>query len=297
MQINLEGIKIAVMGGDARELALLEELAGFGARVNVVGLPLKGRITGVFTYSDPEECLAGVDAVVLPVPGINERGFLYCSLAEQPLAFTEELAAKIPANIPVFVGVARPQLTGIASKAGLRLIELMKMDEVAILNSIPTAEGALQMAMEMLPITIHGCTALVLGFGRTGVTLSRLLGAMGAKTMVAARRPEYLARITEMNLTPVPFKHMVDYLGEADVIFNTVPAPVLTGEVLEKVSPEAVIIDLASAPGGVDYQKAESMGVKAVLAPGLPGKVAPKTAGKILARVITRLLMEESAGS
>lgn len=297
MQQNLEGIRIAVLGGDARELVLLEELVASGARVNVIGLPVNKGTTGVVPCRDPGECLLDVKAVILPVPGINEKGLLHCTLAEQPLALTEELMAKIPANVPVFVGIARPLLVQMASRRNLRLIELMKLDEVAILNSIPSAEGAVQMAMEMLPITIHGSSAFVFGFGRTGMTLARLLGAMGARIRVVARKQEHLARITEMNLVPVAFKQVAETLGEADVIFNTIPAQVLTGEVLEKMSPEAVIIDLASAPGGTDFRMAETLGIKAVLAPGLPGKVAPKTAGRILARVITRFLVEEMAGS
>lgn len=297
MQINLKGMAIAVLGGDARELALLEDLAAAGAVVKAAGLPAEVIPDGISYFSEPEACLAGARAVILPVPGMNEKGYLYCPLAAQPLAFTGDLAARFPPGIPVFVGVAGPALAKIAASSGLRLIELMKMNEVAILNSIPTAEGAVQMAMEMMPITIHGSSAFVLGFGRTGATLARLLGAMGARTRVAARRPEHLARITELNLTPVPFADMPHYLGEADVIFNTIPVPVLTGDVLDRVSPGTLIIDLASAPGGVDFQKAESIGVKAVLAPGLPGKVAPKTAGRILAKVIIRLLHEEMAGN
>ncbi len=297
MKSDLKGIKVAVMGGDAREMFLVDELAATGAVVHVVGLPVTNRTAGVKLYDDPEECLLDVQAVVLPVTGINEKGILYSTLAERDISFTAELAAKIPTNIPLFVGMARPRLVDIASQVGLRLIELMKLDEVAILNSIPSAEGAVQIAMEVLPITIHGSSAYVLGFGRTGVTLSRLLGAMGARTSVVARRPEYLARIAEMNLTPVPFYKMAQNLGDADVIFNTIPALVLTCEVLKKVSPEVVIIDLASAPGGVDYQEAKNIGINAILAPGLPGKVAPKTAGSILARVITRLLADEIAGS
>ncbi len=297
MQISLDGMKIAVLGGDARELYLIEELSGRGARLSVAGLPVKGGLNRVYSCSDPKDCLDGADAVILPVPGVNENGFLYCALAEIPLPFTLELAAKFPANIPVFVGTAGRLLTEIASETGFRLIELMKRDEVAILNSIPTAEGAVQMAMEMLPVTIHGCSAYVLGFGRIGATLARLLGVMGAKTSVLARRPECLARAAELNLIPLPFKDLTLYLPEADVIFNTVPAMVLKGEVLERLSPGTVIIDLASAPGGVDFQKAESLGIKAVLAPGLPGKVAPKTAGKVLAQVISRLLTEVPAGS
>jgi dipicolinate synthase subunit A len=292
MQPNLRGVKVAVMGGDARELIVVEELASLGACVIVLGLPVKSR-PGTVVIQDPEEGLSEIQALVLPLPGIDEKGFLYSPLAERPLTLTGGWLARIPPNIPVFVGLAKPTLVQIASQKNLRLIELMKLNEVAILNSIPTAEGALQMAMEMLPITIHGCTALVLGFGRTGATLSRLLGAMGARTMVAARRPEYLARITEMNLIPIPFHELDEALDDADLIFNTVPVQVLSEKMLRKVAPETVIIDLASAPGGTDFRAAKVLGINAVLAPGLPGKVAPKTAGLILARVITRLLLEE----
>lgn len=291
---NLEGLKVAVMGGDARELVIVEELAASGAMVNVIGLPARAR-TGVATFKEQDECLLGVNALVLPVLGIDEEGLLYAPLADKPLALTDHLISMLPPNIPVFVGVARPKLVRLLENKKFRLIELMKNDEVAIYNSIPSAEGAVQMAMELLPITIHGCTAYVLGFGRTGATLARLLGAMGAKTRVAARKKEVLARVAEMNLTPIPFDKLSKSLAEADAIFNTVPSLILTEEMLNKVSPEAVIIDLASAPGGTDFQAANKLGVKAVLAPGLPGRVAPKTAGRILARVILEFLAGEMA--
>ncbi len=296
MQNNLKGMGIAVLGGDARSLIILEELVASGAVVNTAGLPADVLPAGVHYFSEPEACLAGVSAVILPVSGVNDKGQLYCPMTSQPLTFTSELAVCFPPDIPIFTGVAGPYLSKIATESGLRLIELMKLNEVAILNSIPTAEGAVQLAMEMLPITIHGSCAFVLGFGRIGATLARLLGAMGARTWVVARRPEHLARITELNLMPVPFAEMSRYLGESDMIFNTIPVPVLTGEVLDKVSSGTLIIDLASAPGGVDFQRAASIGVKAILAPGLPGKVAPKTAGRVLAKVIIRLLYEEMAG-
>jgi len=292
MRPDLRGMSIAVLGGDARELVVIEKLVSLGALIKVMGLPVKD-MPGVTAIRNPEEELAGIQALILPVPGIDDRGCLYCPLAAGPLYFNWEWLDRVQPNTPVFVGLAKPKLAQIASQKNLRLIEMMKLDEVAILNSIPTAEGAVQMAMEMLPITIHGCKALVLGFGRTGATLSRLLGAMGARTMVAARRPEYLARITELNLIPVPFHKLDECLHDIDIIFNTVPAQVLTEEILTKVSPEAVIIDLASAPGGTDFRAAEALGIKAVLAPGRPGKVAPRTAGLILAKVISRLLLDE----
>lgn len=293
MPQNPAGIEVAIIGGDARGIVIAEELTAAGIKIKFTGIPVQAG-SGATKCDDPVECLKGVSAVILPVPGINEEGLLFSPLAEEPIALTTDLLEKFPVNAPVFVGFARPLLTSLASQKGLRIIELMKLDEVAIMNSIPSAEGALQMAMEMLPITIHGSSAIVLGFGRTGMTLARLLGAMGAKTRVVARKPEHLARITEMNLVPVPFNQLENCLGKADVIFNTIPAPVLTAGLLQKMSSKAVIIDLASAPGGVDFQTAADLGIQAVLAPGLPGKVAPVTAGRILAQVIMRLLQEDN---
>lgn len=295
MRPNLSGKRVAVMGGDARAQVIVEELAATGADVNVTGLPVK-LSRKVTIFQNPVDCLSGINALVLPVPGINENGLIHAPLSEQPLYLTEQMVSIMPSGIPVFVGVAGAKLVALLKQKDFRLIELMKLDEVAVYNSIPTAEGAIQMAMEMLPITIHGCTAYVLGFGKTGATLSRLLGAMGAKTRVAARRKEILARITEMNLTPIPFDQLSQSLREADIIFNTVPSMVLTAEILENVSPEAIIIDLASAPGGTDFQAASKLGIKAILAPGLPGRVAPRTAGQILARAIFEFLEEEMTG-
>ena len=296
MQPLLNGKKIAVIGGDARELVVVEELAAAGAMVNVAGLPAKAG-SGITVFQTPKECLFGIDALILPSPGINEDGFIYAPLAGNPLPLSEQLVSFIPSNIPVFVGFARPKLVRLLEQKELRIYELMKNDDVAIYNSIPTADGAVQRAMEMLPVTIHGCTAYVLGFGRTGFTLARLLGAMGAVTRVVARDKGALARIAAMNLQPVPFNQLSEALREADVIFNTVPSMVLTKDVLENVSPEAIIIDIASAPGGTDFQAAEKLGIKAVLEPGLPGRVAPKTAGRILAKTIIGFLTEETTGS
>lgn len=297
MQPNLEGITVAVIGGDARFLVLIEELIASGVRVNVVGLPVTSSVKGVTLYKHPAECLVGVQAMILPILGLDEKGLLHCVLSEQTYTMTEEIMAQLPRRTFVFAGLAGSLLKQMTARLDLRLIELMKLDEVAILNAIPSAEGVIQMAMELLPITIHGSVAVVLGFGRTGRTLARLLGAMGANTRVVARKPADLARVTEMNLIPVALNNMLNCLDDADVIFNTIPAPVLTAEALGRLSPDTIIIDLASNPGGTDFQAAERLGLKAVLTPSLPGRVAPKTAGRILARPIVRFLAEKTAGS
>lgn len=294
MQPRLKGIAVAVLGGDTRELILAGRLADAGARVKVVGLPVdEGR--GFDVCPDIPAALEGVQAVILPVPGINDRGELYSAFSGRPLTLSGDQLSVLPVGAPVLVGVARKALAEMVSGCGLRLVEVMKLDEVAILNSIPSAEGAIQMAMENSDITIHGSRSLVLGLGRTGMTLARILAALGSRTTVVARKAAVRARAFEMGLDAVDFSSFENEAAGADFLFNTVPAMVLDRRVLARLSPAALIIDLASSPGGTDFKEAERLGIKAILAPGLPGKVAPRTAGEILAAVVPRILVEELA--
>lgn len=288
---NLKGLTVAMMGGDAREIILARELARKGAIIKVLGLPVDG--TNIIPCAKPRQCLAGVQALILPIPGVNEHMELYGSHMASPLEITGELLAPLPAGAPVLTGLARQPLRDLISQNNLVLVELMQLDEVAILNSIPSAEGAVQMAMERLPITIHGSKAMVLGFGRTGQTLAQLLLSMHADTTVVARNPSQLARATAMGLQALSFDQLTDHLNDVNMIFNTVPGPVIDEDLLLRLPLTTLIIDLASAPGGTDFMKAREVGIEAVLAPGLPGKVAPKTAGLILARVVPGILLHQ----
>ena len=200
----------------------------------------------------------------------------------------------LPRHAQVFTGIARKRLTDLCHENGLRLIKLMEFDEVAIRNSVPSAEGAILLAMQNTDITIHGSRSVVLGYGRCGITLARMLHGIGAHVVVAARQEADLARVQEAGLQPVHASSILDAVQNADIVFNTVPAQILTAEVLAKMQKSCVIIDIASAPGGTDFRYAEKRGIKALLAPSLPGIVAPKTAGQILARTLCRLLWEHA---
>lgn len=293
MSSQFKGLKVAVLGGDARELVVIEELVKLGLEVRASGLPVVSNPPGIINCADPAEAVKGVAAVILPMPGIDNEGYVRAPLSSAPLKLTPEIMVGIPVKAPIFVGVARKRLMELAAIAGHKVIELAELDEVAILNAIPSAEGAIQMAMEELPITIHNSESLVIGFGRTGMTLARMLSALGAKTSVVARKPSDLARIFEMGIQSLKYSELLNSIHSFEIIFNTVPTLVLNLDLLKMVSPEALIIDLASAPGGTDFETARELGIKAILAPGLPGKVAPKTAGLILARIIPELLTQE----
>lgn len=233
-----------------------------------------------------------VDALVLPIAGTDDSGRVESRFCDNPIELTDAHFAAMRAGSMVFSGIAGPWLRNVCETHGLRLVRLMELDEVAILNSIPTAEGAIALAMEHTSMTLHGSTSVVLGFGRCGQTLARTLLALGAKVRVVARDAAHLARIREMAAVPYALTQLRSAVADADVVFNTVPHPILTAEVLSGMNREAVVIDIASKPGGTDFRYTERHGITALLAPSLPGLVAPKTAGRIIADSLCRILAQ-----
>lgn len=291
--MKLAGLSVAVLGGDQREAELVRALLAEGARVKLAGYPERPDWQTAERCETVEAALTDVQAVIAPMTGVDEAGFIRAVPdGKSRLRLSEIELRQLPPGTPFLVGTARPTLREWCVRAGLRLVELAEVDEIAILNSIPTAEGAVYLAMGELPITLHGSRAAVVGFGRTAQTLARLLHAMGAHTTVVARDRAQRARAHEMGLTACPLEELRDVVTNCQVVMNTVPALVITEEVLRAMQPGTLVIDIASAPGGTDFAAAERLGIPAILALGLPGKVAPKTAGQILARTVPDLLRE-----
>lgn len=288
----LEGIQLAVIGGDDREIYLIPELQKQGAKVIGLGLeksPLGDRIEHA---SSLEEVVKNADAFLFPMFGADERGLVKAKYSNNPIVLNQEFLEVLTENVPIFIGFARPPLRAQAQALNIPLIEVANRNDVAILNSIPSAEGAIQMAMEATNITIHSSESFVLGIGRTGLTLVNLLKGMGANVTAVARKPEDLARAVEMGVTPVAFSQLKREIRKAEIVFNTVPSTVLSQDVLDLMRKDAAIIDLASIPGGTDFEHAQKIGLKAQLAPGLPGIVAPKTAGRMLAKIYPSLILQ-----
>jgi dipicolinate synthase subunit A len=289
----LTGRKLVFIGGDARMLEVIAQVTELDASATLIGFD---KVTRTFTdtvHGDLNERVLGeADAVVLPVAGMEDDGRVESRFSDNPIVLTDAHFSWMRPGAIIFTGIARTLLEDRAAAHGLRLVKLMELDEVAILNSIPTAEGAIALAMQHTEITIHGSTTAVLGFGRCGQTLARTLQGLGATVRVVARQEAHLARIREMALQPYPMHRLVDAVADADIVFNTIPHHVLPAAVLQVMRKDCVIIDIASKPGGTDFRYAERRGMKAVLAPSLPGLVAPKTAGRIIAASLCRILAE-----
>ena len=164
---------------------------------------------------------------------------------------------KIHEHFTIYSGIGTPYLENLVSTTNRKLVKLFDRDDVAIYNSIPTVEGTLMMVIQHTDYTIHGSNVMVLGFGRTGMSVARAFQSLGAHVKVGARRSEHIARITEMMFSPFHMQDIEKEVGNIDIVINTIPHLVVTANVIAKMPAHTLVIDLASKPGGTDFRYAE----------------------------------------
>ncbi|GEN86451.1 dipicolinic acid synthetase subunit A [Oceanobacillus sojae] len=287
--------RIAVIGGDARYLELIKILkSNHDNEVILCGFDkLEQGFTGLNELALDELDQSSLDVVVLPITGTDSSGNVETVFTDKKINLDGAWFQKLNPECVVFTGITNDYLTNLTEEAGIKLIPLLDRDDVAIYNSIPTAEGAIMMAFEHTDQTVHSSRVMVVGFGRVGNTVANKFSALGAKVSVCARSIRDLARITEMGLNAVPLHDLSNQTENCDILINTIPSLVVTKEAIRNLPNNAVIIDLASKPGGTDFEFAKKRGINAILARSLPGIVAPRTAGKILANVMEQILEEE----
>ena len=192
----------------------------------------------------------------------------------------------------LIAGSITPEIYDMVNDEYIEIIDIMKREELAVLNTIATAEGTIQIAIENTNKIIHGSEVLILGFGRIGKVLARKLAGLSAKVTCAARKDEDLAWIQAYGHKATNINLIGKNLSEFDVIINTVPQMILTAEKMEYVKPECLLIDLASNPGGIDKKAAKEKGLQLVWALALPGKVAPTTTAEFIKDTIYNILKE-----
>ena len=275
---------VSVVGGDLRQITLCKLLKKDGFSVSAYGL---GEIP-----DSGMEAVFSADFIIFPMPVCGGCGKELNAPFAQKTIDTEALIEKISPESVVLGGKIPPWMCDFLAHKKIRYIDYLKREDLAVKNAVPTSEGAIEIAMNELPVTLHQSRCLVIGYGRIGRVLARMLQGLGAYVSVAARRSETLAWIDSEGCTPVKTADMSDTIHTFDVIFNTAPALVLDRAMLRRIPKESVVIDLASKPGGVDFDAAKETGVKVIWALSLPGKVAPLTAGAILKDTVVNIIDE-----
>ena len=276
-----------VIGGDPRQASLAGLLADDGHGVHAFALE-----QGEGVRCEPTlEGLELADCVVLPLPAADGEGRLNAPLSTAAHTLEEIVGAMRPGQL-LCAGMAGKGLAELAGRSQLVLKDYFAREELAQLNAVPTAEGAIQIALEELPITLHDARVLVVGFGRLGRALAPRLRALGARTWVAARSYAQRAMAEGMGLETEGVDRLREWLCSFDLVVNTVPAPVLGVEELAAMKQGALVIDLASRPGGVDMSVAAALGVRVIWALSLPGKVAPITSGRYIKDTVYHIMEE-----
>jgi dipicolinate synthase subunit A len=231
-----------------------------------------------------------------PTPFSKDGVILNTPLSEK-MIFIEDFLRFISPRQKLFAGGFNRAARELCNQFQTSAVDLLTIKDLTILNAIATAEGAVKIAVEASPITLHSSSALILGFGKIGKSLAKLLTAFGAEVTATSRRSETDSEIAQFAVNGLRIDESIEGLKNAvggfDFIFNTVPHVIIDAELCKRINENALYIELASYPFGINKSAAAKFGVNVIDAPSLPGKTAPKTAAGYIVRTILNIIREE----
>jgi len=277
--VDWPNLVIGMLGGDKREQEIARRAAATGADVRAHGFPWPEQgIPGVRHFDSPAAVLEGARFALFPIPGIAASGALFASAAPAPIIPDRALLSRMAPRAHIILGWADANLKAHAEALSIKLHEY-EWDRSLMLQRTPAIlEGLLRIVIENTAFTIHNATTCVVGQGTIGAVLARYLVALGAHTHVAARNAEQRAAAYVAGATPHLLEDLPQLAPNLDLVFSTVPSRIIGEDVLSRLPKSALIVDLAAPPGGVDFDVAKRIGLKAIWGRGL-GSRAPLTVG------------------
>lgn len=275
-------MKIAIAGGDERMPVVAKRLAGDGFECRLLGFPNeKGLDPAIKRMENIGECFDGASAIILPMPAFK-GGRLFAPKTEKSYGQDEILNQ---CGEKLVIGGILPFRDGTH-------IDYSADEPLLIKNAHATAEGALELIIRLLPVTVCGSRFVITGYGRIASRLARMIKSLGGRVHVIARSERAIAEAESDGLEAAGFGDIEAPLSRADALINTVPHRVFDLRTLAFLKKGSPYIELASSPGGADRAEVESLGLPFVPAPGLPGKTAPQTAGEIIYQSVASILRE-----
>ena len=295
MDKDLKDLKIAIIGGDKRQAVIADRFVELGYDVRIFAVPmLCGIGNGTVSCMSVDKAMEGADIVLLPLPVSRDNVNLFTGGERILLSDVVRIAVKYGSLI--YGGMIPDDMLRQCAALNLEVCDYYKSEDLQRKNALPSAEGALMLAMEHTDITVKGMKALVCGYGRIGSLLSDMLCRLGASVTVAARRDETLCEISCNGLRAVRIGNgggeLAEEAGNCDVVFNTVPSIIFTERILKSFKKKPLYIEIASSPGGIDIPFARGLGMEIVFAPSLPGKYSPISAGKYIFETVYDSLKE-----
>ena len=277
----------AILGGDKRQLFLADSLVRDGYSVIMGGFDNLLSI-GEITMADVKTAITYCDAAIFPLPSVRTDGSLNTPFSDKSI-FLSDREQRILLEKPIFAAMSDKLLKAYPTLKSADVYDYAARNDFAILNAVPTAEGAIEAAMKSFEGTISGSKTMVVGFGRIGKVLARALKSLDSEVTVCARSAGDLAYIKALGYRAQKTERLHVVSGY-DIVFNTVPALIFDEELLKNTERNTLIIDLASLPGGVDFEAAKALGIDAQRALSLPGKCSPKSAGEIIKNTVLNMM-------
>lgn len=276
---------IGVIGGDRRQEYLADILEK--RHYSVLSYAVSGQ-AGYHTGS-LRELMEHSTVIAAPVP-FSRNGKTILSLSEkEDLDISSFLFFLKPEHI-VFGGNFPECVSSRCLSKNIRFFDLLKNEHIACQNAVATAEGAIMEACRLSPMNFHKNHSIVIGYGKCGSVLADRLKGLHSQVTVCARSKKARTEAGVLGFDSISPEDLGKALKDALFVFNTVPAPVLSETLLKELPPQAVIVDIASAPGGVDFKAASSLGIISSLFLSIPGKTAPYASAMILAEEILAVL-------
>ena len=281
---------VCFIGGDERQKYAVEALSEY-INVNTVGAIFEGiKKSNVKHFDSTQKAIYGVSAIILPLPAAS---------SESEVAFTELVSSTVKLNEKPYIigGKFSPYLKGIIEMHGIKYSDYYENESFTLRNAYLTAEGAVHLAMASTKGALRSSRCAVVGYGRIGKALSEMLRGFNSEVTVWARRDEMLTLAEENGFKAEKISEEGESLsklgGGFDIIFNTVPERIFSNELLISIPQNTVLMELASAPGGFDPDIAMQCELKFVDGRGIPGKYAPKAAGRVVSDTILQYLKQE----
>lgn len=263
----MSDITISAVKGDRRQSAAINALK---------------RYFTVKEFEFPSSGAAGCDVLFIPMLA-NEGSFETVCRTLKDGALV--LGGRIPESVRAFF-----------ESRGYRVKDYADDDALKVRNALPTAEGVIGIAIRDTDRVISGSNVLITGYGCCASQCARLFSLLGAKAVIAARDPLQCESAKASGCGAVDIGHIGDVIQNADIVVNTVPSQIIGKREIERSKPDALFIEIASFPFGIDRQAAAELQRRFVHAPGLPGKCAPITSGEYIADTVKEILLNDKEG-
>lgn len=281
-------MNILILGGDSRYLEIIKDLSS-KYNVDLVGYRNIYINDTIHNIDIKNLDISKYNIIIFPINGVMDNNLINCHFNSNPIQLPTDILINAQDNVLIFSGINTPNLNNMLKIANKECTFLMNDTCVVKENAIPTVEGIIADIITNTDITINDSKVLVLGYGNIGRVLVEYLNMLGANTSVGIildKDKELLSKKNINSFYTTNREQLIREINNNDIIINTVPQFIINDDDIKYINPDSYILDISSHPHGINKSMLDKYHIKNKLYLGIPGKIAPKTAGKILIKKI-----------